>query len=330
MQDVARRVGVSRTTVSFVLSDRPSAKIPESTRRSIWDAVEELGYRPNAAAQGLASQKTRLIGLITDIATSAFAGDIIQGAQETAWANNKLLLIASSPGDPELDAAIVQTMLERRVEGILYATSWHHEVSLPKAADEVPVVLVNCFDRAGAFTSILPDEEGGGYLATRALLDAGHRRIAFINLDPDIPAAVGRRAGYARALAEFDIAVDEVLVPSGHADADGGYACATDLLELPEPPTALFCGTDRMAMGAYEVVKERGLRIPQDIAIVGFDNQEIIAAYLRPKLTTIALPLRRMGSMAINALTELDHKPRSVLPPQRQIAHCPLIKRSSH
>ena len=168
MQDVARRVGVSRTTVSFVLSDRPSAKIPESTRKSIWDAVEELGYRPNAAAQGLASQKTRLIGLITDIATSAFAGDIIQGAQEAAWANNKLLLIASSPGDPDRDAAIVRTMLERRVEGILYATSWHHEVSLPKEADEVPVVLVNCFDRAGAFTSILPDEEGGGYLATRA------------------------------------------------------------------------------------------------------------------------------------------------------------------
>jgi LacI family transcriptional regulator len=85
-----------------------------------------------------------------------------------------------------------------------------------------------------------------------------------------------------------------------------------------------------MAMGAYEVVKERGLRIPQDIAVVGFDNQEVIAAYLRPKLTTVALPLRRMGSMAIDALNELEHKPRSVLPPQRQIAHCPLVKRSSN
>lgn len=326
MGDVADRVGVSRTTVSFVLSDRPGANIPAETRRRVLEAVRELGYRPNAAAKSLASQRTHLIGLVTEIATAPFAGAIIKGAQEQAWKDGKLLLIVSAERDRRIEDAAVETMLERRVEGILYATTWHRAVTPPAGAGEVPTVLVNCFDVEGRYPSIVPDEAQGGYDATRRLIDAGHRRIAFIALDPEIPATVGRRGGYERALLEAGIEPDETLVVPGYADAEGGYARAHELLALPEPPTGIFCGNDRMAMGAYDAVKERGLRIGHDVGLVGFDNQEIIAGYLRPGLTTVALPFEEMGARAVQMLTESPSASGAFAP---LLTHCPLVERAS-
>ena len=327
MGDVASQLGLSRTTVSFVLSGRPDANIPQPTRDRVWDAVRELGYRPNAAATSLASRRTNLIGLVTEIATSPFAGEIIAGAQARAWNKGKLLFIVSSEGDTDIEDAAFEMMLERQVEGILYATTWHREVQLPASAHEVPTVLVNCFDARGDYPSFVPDEVEGGRLATEHLIAAGHRRVAFINLDQDIPAAIGRRAGYERALEEAGVEVDPTLVVSGHATADGGYDRARELLNLPHPPTAIFCGNDRMAMGAYDAVKERGMRIPQDVALVGFDNQEIIAGYLRPKLTTVALPFQEMGARAVDLLTA---NPTATFPSPVgvQIA-CPLVQRAS-
>lgn len=326
MVDVAAHVGLSRTTVSFVLSGRPNSNIPDDTRDRVWAAVRELGYRPNAAATSLASQRTHLIGLVTEIAATPFAGEIIRGAQRRAWDSGKLLLVASTDGEADVEKAAVETMLARQVEGILYATGWHRAVTLPAAAHEVPTVLINCFDADGAYPAIIPDEVDGGYVATRRLTDAGHRRIGFINLDPDIPAAVGRRAGYERALREVGVEPDPRLVVVGHATADGGYDRAGELLELDEPPTAIFCGTDRMAMGAYDAIKDRGLKIPQDIAVVGFDNQEIIAGYLRPKLTTVALPFEEMGALAVSTLTDDTTAEHAGVP---RLVSCPLVERAS-
>ena len=196
MSDVARHAGVSRTTVSFVLNDKPGASIPDETRRRILEAIDELGYRPNAGARALAANRSGWFGLITEIVTGPFAGEVITGAQSRAWGDRRFLLIAASEGDPAQEAAALDQMLEHRVEGLLYATTWHRAVTLPKIAREVPTVLVNCYDADGELPCILPDEVSGGYKATRRLLDAGHTRIGFINLDPEIPAAIGRREGY--------------------------------------------------------------------------------------------------------------------------------------
>jgi LacI family transcriptional regulator len=216
-------------------------------------------------------------------------------------------------------------LLERRVEGMIYATLSHRQVTVPESMAEVPAVLVHCFDAARALPCVLPDEVDGGYVGTRRLIEAGHRRIALINLDPGLPATVGRQTGYERALAEAGIAMDPRLVVSGHATAAGGFQRATELLELDDPPTGLFCCTDRMAMGAYDAVKERGLRIPHDIGIVGYDNQEIIAAYLRPPLTTVALPFEDMGAAAVDMLGSMaDGSPGT----QLTIAG-PLVERAS-
>ncbi|MEU7297358.1 LacI family DNA-binding transcriptional regulator [Streptomyces exfoliatus] len=327
MSDVARRAGVSRTAVSFVLNDRPGAAIPDETRRRILAAIDELGYRPNAGARALAAQRSEWYGLITEIVTAPFAVDVIKGAQDRAWLDRKFLLIAASEGDRDQEAAALDKLLEQRVEGLLYATTWHRAVTLPKAAREVPTVLVNCYDAEGELPSVVPDEVTGGHRAARHLVEAGHERIGFINLDPDIPAALGRREGYERALSEAGIPLDTSLVVSGHATADGGYSAACELLDRADRPTALFCGNDRMAMGAYDAIKERGLRIPDDVAVVGYDNQELIAAYLRPKLTTLALPFEAMGAKGVDMLAALAAgQPLDTL---RVTVDCPLLERSS-
>lgn len=325
MDDIARHVGLSRTTVSFVINRRADIQISDESRQRIWDAVKELGYRPDAGAQSLASSRTNLIGLITDITTSPFGGGIIRGAQQAAWRQGKLLLIVASEGDPVMEAAAFEMLLGRRVEGVIYATLSHRQIALPDSANEVPTVLVHCFDRARAFPSIVPDEAEGGYVGTRRLIGAGHRRIALINLDPGLPAAVGRQAGYERALAEAGIRVDPQLIVSGHATATGGFQRAAELLELEDAPTGFFCGTDRMAMGAYDAIKERGLRIPKDIGVVGYDNQEIIASFLRPPLTTVALPFDDMGAVAVRMLASMA----AGVAGERQTLAGPLIERAS-
>jgi len=327
MTDVATRSGVSRTTVSFVLSNRENANIPDSTRQRVLEAVDALGYRPNAGAQALAAQKSDWYGLITEIVTAPFAVDIIKGVQDKAWDERKFVLIASSEGDPAMETAAIEKLLEQRVEGLIYATTWHRSVTLPPAALEVPTVLINCFDPDDRFACVVPDEEMGGYRAAKRLLDAGHSRVAFINLDPAMPAAVGRRAGFDRAHAEAGITVDPDLMVYGHAQADGGYDAAAALLDSPAPPTAFFCGNDRMAMGAYDAIKERGLRIPQDIAVVGFDNQEIISQFLRPRLTTVALPFEQMGAVGVTMLADLIAG--APLRTNRMLIDCPLLERAS-
>ncbi|MEV5260526.1 LacI family DNA-binding transcriptional regulator [Streptomyces anulatus] len=327
MSDVATRAGVSRTTVSFVLNGRADAAIPEETRARIRAAIAELGYRPNAGARALAAKRSEWYGLITEIVTAPFAVDVIKGAQDRAWADGKFLLITAGDSDPAMEAAAFDKLLEQRAEGLLYATTWHRAVTLPPAAREVPVVLVNCFDARGALPSVVPDEVAGGRTATRRLIGAGHRRIGFINLDAGIPAAVGRRRGYEQALREAGLPVDEGLIAPGHATADAGYAAARALLDHPDRPTALFCGNDRTAMGAYDAIKERGLRIPDDIAVIGFDNQELIAAYLRPGLTTVALPFELMGAKGVDMLGALTAG--EPLDTTQVTVDCPLIERSS-
>ena len=323
MDDIARVVGVSRTTVSFVINRRTGMNISDATVDRVWAAARELGYRPNAGAQALASRKTNLLGLITDITASPFGGGIIHGAQSEAWDHNKLLLIVSSEGNPQIEAVGLEMLLERRVEGVIFATQSHREIELPKSVDELPTVLVHCFDAEHRFPSIVPDEFDGGSTATRRLLDAGHTRVGFINLDPGLPASIGRLAGYEAALVASGVAVDPELVENGHATATGGYMAASALLDLAVPPTAIFCATDRMAMGAYDAIKERGMTIPEQIAVVGYDNQDIIASYLRPPLTTVALPFEEMGSAAVRTLATWDSTHSS------QVIRGPLIERQS-
>jgi len=328
MYDVARVAGVSQTTVSFIVNNVPNANIPQETRDRVWAAVEELGWRPNAMARGLSLQRSHTIGMISDeVATTPHAGKIIQGAQDAAWASNKLLVVLNTGRRAEVEVAAIEMLLERQVEGIIYATMYHRPVTLPPTLTQVPTVLLDCYVEDRSLPSVVPDEVQGGRIATEALLRKGHRRIGFMNNVDPIPATFGRLKGYKQALAAYEVQFDPRLVCSGKTTAEEGYRCAIELMQLPERPTALFCFTDQMAMGAYDAIRQLGLSIPDDVAIIGFDNLELIAAHLRPPLTTMELPHYAMGQWAIQVL--LNQLDGSHVVPVQQTIVCPLIERGS-
>lgn len=315
MYDVARVAGVSQTTVSFIVNDAPGSNIPQETRDRVWAVIEELGWRPNAMARSLRMQRSQTIGLISDeIATSSHAGKIIQGAQDAAWAHEKMLLVINTGNNAEIERAGLKMMLERQVEGLIYATMYHREVAPPPALEHVPIVLLDCFAADRSLPSVVPDELQGGRAATEILLRKGHRRIGLINEVGPLPAMFGRLEGYQQALAAYGLPFDPGLVRVGTVIAPEGYRCALELLQLPERPTALFCYNDSVAMGAYDAARQLGLSIPGDVAIVGFDNLELIADQLRPPLTTMQLPHHAMGQWAVEyLLAHADASERAVI-----------------
>ena len=328
MSDVAKLAEVSRTTVSFVLNDVSNANIPAETQARVWAAIEELDYRPNAMAKSLRTSRTNVLGFITDdIETTTFAIDIIKGAQHEALKHDKMLLLVDTEGDPDVEKTVFKMMYEWRVEGIIFATSYHRSVSPTIDLHSLPAVLVDCFSSDGSLPSVIPDEVQGGRLATETLLAEGHRRIGFINGLAHFPASQGRLEGYKLALAASNIPFDEALVRTGNWWQASGYDQTQALMRLENPPTAIFCGNDFMAMGAYDALRELKLAIPGDVAVIGFDNREIVAAHLHPPLTTIALPYREMGQWAVNYLVRQTDPNR--VTPQHAVLPCPLIVRKS-
>ncbi len=328
LKDVASRAGVSIKTVSNVINGN-NARVGAQTREQILAVIEELRYRPNATAKGLRTRRSHSIGFVTDeVATTPYAGSIIKGAQDLAWAHQKILLIVNTGRDRDILEAAVETMLERGVEGIIHAAMFHKLVHVPANIREVPAVLLNCFCEDRSLASVVPDEVTGGREATETLLRAGHRRIGFINVGRVIPAATGRLEGYKQALEAYGVPFTPALVRSGNSMADSGYDYTRELMSQTPPPTALFCGTDRIAMGAYDALKELGLRIPADVAVRGFDDQEMVAAYLRPALSTSELPHYEMGRWAVEHLLHHASHPRGV-PPVQHMIYCPLVERNS-
>lgn len=327
-RDVAARAGVSRTTVSFVLNGVENIAIPDETRERVLAAAAELGFRPNPMARGLRGERTNVLGLLTsDIVTRPYSVEIVKGAQDAALARGRTLLIVDTGGSTSAAQAAVEHFLEWRVDGLIFATEYHAAFSPPTVAEESPSVLVNCYTELPSdrpITTILPDEVQGGRTATQALLDAGHVRIGLINGPASFAASRGRLQGYTEALAAADIDTDPELVRAGDWWQESAADHTRDLLDLENPPTAIFCANDWMAMGAYDAIKERGLRIPDDVAVVGFDNRVEIADHLRPRLSTVALPYRAMGARAVEVL--LDHAGST---PGVELIACPFVGRAS-
>jgi LacI family transcriptional regulator len=334
IEDIARLAGVSRGTVSRVLNGHPSVR--ENTRQTVNEVIEKLNYRPNFSARHMRTNSSNLVGfgLIADeVITTPYAVDMISGAQETLWAQGKVMLVVNAGYATELTQASLEALLERRVEGIIYAAMYHRPVELLPQMSQVPIVLANCFSPDGAYTSVVPDEVAGGYAATRLLLSRGHRRIGFINLGetrrgvpPPLPASNGRLAGYKKALQEYDVPFDATLLHYTDQSPRTNYKLAYELMQLPNPPTAIFCGNDRTALACYAALSALGLRIPDDVAVVGFDNQIDIAQGLWPPLTTVQLPHYAMGKWAVEYLMSVKD---SSSPPIQHMIDCPLIERES-
>jgi LacI family transcriptional regulator len=324
VRDVAEAAGVSVSTVSLVVNNKEGARIGAETRQRVRKVIRDLGYRPNALAKTLVSGTSRFIGLVSDaIASTPFAGQIIHGAQDEAWKHGYVLLVANTEGDEHVEKDAIAMMLEHKVHGIMYSTWYHRPIDVPAALHETDYVLVNCSARTGTASAVVPDEVQGGLTATRILLDRGHRRIAFINTTTPSPARTGRLKGYRQALEECGVAYDSSLVLDAQPDQEGGYGAVDRLLATGA--TAVFCHNDRVAMGLLDGLRERGKSVPNDISVVGFDDQEVISAHTRPALSTVGLPHYELGAAGVRLLLGLDD------PPAHGILRisCPAVERAS-
>jgi LacI family transcriptional regulator len=330
IKDVASLAGVSTTTVSHVLNEVPGKRINGETRDRVKLAADQLSYSPNRVAQGLRLQRTHTFGFVSDaIGATPYAGLTILGAQRAAAEKGSLLMFMNSGLDPELEEREIRALLDRRVDGIIYASDYHRQVTLPPSIRRTAAVLLDATTQDPSISSVVPDEVGGALDAVRELAMHGHREIGFLNDRDDIPATRLRQAGFMRGLEEIGVPFRSDMMISEQANSAGGYRAALRLLDRPDRPTALFCFNDRTAMGAYQAAADLGLRIPDDLSIVGFDNQENIADGLLPGLTTMALPHYEMGQWAVRTLIDLVDSRFQQPAPQVVTLPCPLVRRAS-
>ena len=336
IKDVAAAAGVSTTTVSHILNEVEGKRINPETRQRVLETAARLGYAPNGIARGLRLRRSNTIGFVSDhIATTPFAGKIILGAQEAAAKQGLFLLMLNTGGDSDLENSEIELLLQRQVDGVLYAAVSHRLLPVPDRLRGTPTVFLDARPDDLSVPSVVPDEVLGGYTAVRELIDHGHRQIGFVTDAEDIPATHGRLEGYRRALNEAGIAFDPTLVTAELCDSTGGYAASSRLLDVPADvrPTALFCFNDRMAMGAYRAAAELGLAIPHDLSVIGFDNQELICDGLVPTLTTVELPHYEMGARAVALLlsqtTDAARPGRTTVPIEPELLPCPLVRRAS-
>ncbi|SRR5580765_931291 len=322
MMDVAKRAGVSQPTVSAVVNGRArELRIAEETEARIRRVMEELDYRPNLAARNFRLKRSKTIGFITDhIASGPFAGRMVLGGQEEAWRDGHLLLLVNTSGDAKKTELGVQALVDRQVDGLLYAKRSWGPVTLPPGLKSVPSILVNCWERGAggakghAFRmdgrpypghpAVLPSELKGGWMATNAALEAGHRRLAFIQGGEGDAASEEREVGFRRALAERGVRVNPRWVVRAGPEIDGGHRAARALLDTADRPTALICFNDRVAIGAMVAADELGLSVPKDLSVVGYDDDEELAAFFPPGLTTVALPHFELGKVAVKVLLD--------------------------
>lgn len=327
ISDVAAAAGVSVTTVSLVLNDVES-RISADTRLRVREAARAVGYTPSSVARGLRTQQTRTVGLISDhIATTPFAGRMLAGAQDAARAVGHLVFLIDTGGDSQIEHEAIAALSAQRVDAMIYASMWHQILEAP-AGLPAGTVFLDCRPAGGGFRSVVPDDRAGGAAAVRELVRAGHRRIAYLDTS-DTPIASGlRHEGYLSVLAEAGIRVDPALHVSGETSAHGGRGAAEHLLDLPEEqrPTAIFCFNDRMAGGVYTAAHHRGLEIPRDLSIVGYDDQQLIAAEQDPPLTTVALPHYEMGRWAMEVALGVRAEGDQDAAHQME---CPVIRRDS-
>lgn len=332
IRDVAQLAGVSVTTVSHVLNNTPHMRIAKETKIRVRNAAKNLGYGPNRIAKSLRTNKSGLIGLLSEeIATTPHAGRIILGAQNAAREHGLNLLIVNTDRDFGDHQEDLQVLIDNQVEGILYATMYHREVILPPNLNGQKTILIDARESKGIVPSVVPNETQGAVTAVVHLIEAGHRRIGFLNNSDDVPATHERLIGYKKALAIYGIDFDDRLILQSQSEANPAFEIAKELLSRVGRPTALFCYNDRMAMGAYRAAAELGINIPNELSIIGFDNQELIADNLFPGLTTIALPHYEMGVWAVENFVRKSQveNPRDNTEVYPVRLDCPLVIRQS-
>jgi LacI family transcriptional regulator len=294
--EVAQAAGVSLATVSRVIND--SDKVRAETREKVLAAMAELDYRPNVFAQSLASNRTNCIGVLVSELHGPIFGPMLSTIENTLKEAGKFAIITAAHSDAEKEAEGIRFLTERKCDAlILHIEALSSDYFVERADTLLPFVLLNRFSPSLEHHCLALDNEEGGYLATKAVLELGHRQIAYISGPSGWGDAEARLAGHRRALAEFGVPWNDRLFYAGDFTENAGSEGTAAILDAGLPVTAVVCANDEMAVGAMDRLRSRGFRIPEDMSIMGFDNVRW-ARFLYPKLSTVHYPLEDMSRMA--------------------------------
>jgi LacI family transcriptional regulator len=306
------------------------ARITDATRERVVRAALQIGYELPLMRRGfLAPAGGNVVAyLVDEISTSPHAVVTLDGARDACWENGFLVATHVTRSNPELEAATLEAIRgDPRVVGVIYSTIFTRRVTPPACLMEMPAVLLNCHGGDRRLNAIVPGEVAGGFTATQYLLRKGHRRIGFVNGEPWMEASSDRLKGYRQALAALDVPFDPELVRNGDWLPLQGYQRTLELLRLSERPSAIFCANDLMAMGALQAVRECGYRVPDDISVMGYDDQEL-ARYTDPPLSTLVLANYEMGRRAAELLIDMAAHRKTSRPATIRIDG-PLVERAS-
>lgn len=300
LEDIARETGFSISTVSRVLSNS-DYPVSEQIREKVLRVADMMGYEPNIAARSLRTDRTDTIGIIVDDLLSPFTPPIVRGIQDYLKENGFLSLIVNSDWDPEQEQAAIRTLLSRPVDGIIFVEYSHRATSDVLERSSKPRVFVHRLFGSPIKNSVVPDDYYGAGLATGHLINLSHRRIGYINGPENWHTCRARLSGYRDTLAGHNLPFEPSLVQPGDWEIESGYAAAKNLLKLAEQPSAIFAANDLMALGAIYAVQDAGLSVPEDMAVVGYDNRNFTKTF-RPRITTVSMPVIEMGGVAAELL----------------------------
>ncbi len=303
IKDIARAAGVSHSTVSRALADSPLVK--EETRERIKQLAQEMGYSPHALARSLVTRRTQTVGVVVTTIADPFVSEIVRGLEETGQNHGYTIILCNSNAEPRRELAAVKALREKRVDGIIVTASRIGDLYLPLLEDfGVPIVLINNQQTGKYVYSIGTDDLRGGQIATEHLLSLGHTRIAYIASPNNVNSSQARMDGYRAALEAAGIAFDPALVADGDGRPAAAMRATEHLLSRGIRPTAIFCYNDMTAIGTIRALRKAGIRVPDDISVVGYDDIPIVE-YLDPPLTTIRQRKYDMGCMAMDMLLRL-------------------------
>ena len=327
LKELAARANVHPSTVSRVANNDPGLRIATTTRTRIEALLRETEYRPNGVARGLKLRTTLVLAVVIPDITNPFFAALFRGIEDGATPRGYQVLLCNTDGSPERQRAHLQSLAARRVDGVILASTFLKDPAVRWLRHQrTPYVLVNRFSDEGVDPFVGSDDAMGATLATQHLIGLGHVRIGHLAGQPTVSTGILRRKGYSAALAEAGIAPDpDLVVESGFVE-EGGAQAMDRLLSLNDPPTAIFAVTDMTAVGAYGAARRRGLRIPDDLAIVGY-NDIPLAGRLIPGLTTVHVPIHEFGSVAARML--LEQIETGVLTPRRVVFSPQLLVRGS-
>ena len=326
MKDVARLAGVSTSTVSHVINKNRFVSDP--IRDKVLAVIKQLNYAPSALARSLKLNQTRTIGMLVTASSNPFYAEVVRGVERSCYERGYSLILCNTEGDIDRMSRSIETLMQKRVDGLLLMCTENHRPSqdILRCYPSLPIIMMDWAPFEGVNDVIQDNSLLGGEMATSYLIARGYTRIACIAGPQDKTPAKERLEGYRQAMDRAGLPIPSGYEVASDFEFGGGLVAMKQLLALPEPPEAVFTSNDAMAVGVYQALHQAGLSIPQDIAVIGYDDIEI-AQYMTPPLTTIHQPKDSLGELAIDTLIHRLNNPEAE--PQVLILTPELIERGS-